>query len=379
MKIRYLLLTAYGMGGTVRTVLNQAGALAAAGHDVEVVGVLRQRRTPRLPIDPRIRLRTLVDEVADPPNRGFWDRRRARQIPKGERGIRYFDRAVERAVVAYLTELRGGLLVTTRPALNLLAARHAPPSVVRVAQEHMNFASHRRDVQRAITKWYRRLDAVVVLTRTDQADYERLLPGARVLRIPNAVRSLDQKPSEQANRIAVAAGRLVAQKGFDLLIPAFAKVAAERPDWQLRIYGDGRRKAELRALIDDLHMYNNIYLMGRTDRMDEELAKASIAVLSSRFEGLPMILIEAMAHALPVVAFDCPTGPGDVVADGVDGLLVPPEDVDGLAQGILHLIDDPPLRRKMGSAALRTATAYGPDAVNPQWESLFTELLAEAG
>jgi glycosyltransferase involved in cell wall biosynthesis len=378
-RIRYLLLTAYGMGGTVRTVLNQAGAMAAAGHEVEVVSVLRRRKTAHFAIDSRIRTRTLVDEVSEPPRDGKLLQRRARHIPRGERGIRYFNRTVEKAIVTYLAGLSDGVLVTTRPALNLLAARHVASSVVRVAQEHMNFASHRPDVQKAITRWYPRLDAVVVLTHTDQADYERLLPGTRVVRIPNAVRSLDQEPSEQTNKIVIAAGRLVPQKGFDLLIPAFAKVAAARPDWQLRIFGSGAREADLRQLIEELHMYNNVYLMGRTDRMDDELAKASIAVLSSRFEGLPMILIEAMTHAVPVVAFDCPTGPGDVVDDGVDGLLVPPEDTDALAAALLRLIDDPPLRRKMASAALRTAAAYSPDSVNPRWESLFTELPADAG
>lgn len=374
MKIRYLLLTVYGMGGTVRTVLNQASAMATAGHEVEIVSVLRRHETPRFPIDPRIRVRTLVDEVTGAPADGFRTRRRARHVPRGERGIRYFNRHVEQAVIAYLAELRDGVLVTTRPALNLLAARHAAPPVVRVAQEHMNFAAHRPDVQRAIRKWYSALDAVVVLTHTDQVDYDRLLPGTRVLRIPNAVRSLDQEPSQQTGKIVIAAGRLVVQKGFDLLIPAFGKVAAAHPDWQLRIYGGGARKAELRTLIDELHLYNHVYLMGRTDRMDDELRKASIAVLSSRYEGLPMILIEAMTHALPVVAFDCPTGPGDVVTDGVDGLLVPPEDVDGLAAGISRLIGEPPLRHAMGAAALHTAATYGPGSVNPQWESLFADL-----
>lgn len=379
MKIRYLILTAYGMGGTVRTVLNQATGMAAAGHDTEVVSVLRQRESPHFPIDPRIRLRSLVDEVGDPPTTDRRSRRRPRHIPRGEHGGRTLNRHVEQTIITYLSGLRDGVLVTTRPALNLLAARYVPRTVVRVAQEHMNFATHRRDVQKAITRWYPRLDAVVALTRTDQTDYDRLLPDTRVVRIPNAVRSLDQERSSQHNKIVIAAGRLVAQKGFDLLISAFSRVAAAHPDWQLRIYGGGGRKPSLRQLIEDLHLYNHVYLMGRTERMEKELSKASIVVLSSRFEGLPMVLLEAMSHAIPVVAFDCPTGPGEVVSDGVDGFLVPPEDVDGLADAMLRLIDDPPLRMKIGSAALLTAAAHGPDRVNPQWESLFADLLAEAG
>ncbi|MFF3821747.1 glycosyltransferase [Streptomyces bluensis] len=114
--------------------------------------------------------------------------------------------------------------------------------------------------------------------------------------------------------------------------------------------------------------------MGHTDRLDDELAKASFYVLSSRFEGLPMVMIEAMSHALPVVSFGCPTGPADVLTHGVDGLLVPPEDPDALADSMAKLMADDKLRADMGVAAVLTASSYGPDAVHPRWEALFTDL-----
>jgi glycosyltransferase involved in cell wall biosynthesis len=389
--IRYLLLHAFGTGGTIRTVINQANALTAAGHDVELVSVLRRRDEPRFPIDPRIPIRTLVDERDGhgPPHNGrlpdryrAWRRRalarrRPLRVPSGEFGIEYFNRFVESEIAGYLSGLSGGILITTRPALNILAARHADPKVIRVAQEHMNLATHRRDVRSAIARSYPRFDAVVVLTHRDCEDYRTFLPGTRILRIPNAVHSLDQVPSTHDSKIAVAAGRLFAQKGFDLLIPAFGQVVRTHPDWQLRIYGTGRKKDELRALIEEHHLYNNVFLMGHSDRLDDELAKASFFVLSSRFEGLPMVLIEAMSHALPAVSFDCPTGPADVISDGVDGLLVPPEDVDALARGMLRLVEDPELRADLGTAAVKTATDYAPGRVHPQWETLFAELLAK--
>ena len=115
--------------------------------------------------------------------------------------------------------------------------------------------------------------------------------------------------------------------------------------------------------------------MGRTDRLDEELAASSLYVLSSRFEGLPMVMIEAMTHALPIVAFDCPTGPRDVLTDGVDGLLVPPRDVDALAVALKEVVSDRRRRLEMGAAAAAAAHAYAPDVVMPMWENLFTELL----
>jgi glycosyltransferase involved in cell wall biosynthesis len=391
MKIHYMLLHAYGMGGTIRTVINQANAMVADGHDVELVSVLRRRDDACFPIDDRVRLVDLVDLRRKKAPR-LWRlhqhlAQRKRQalaarpgqyVPEGEYRAQDFNELVEQAVISYLQRLRGGVVVTTRPGLNLLAARFAPAGVVRVGQEHMNLASHRSSVQEAARQWYPQLDALVTLTNGDREEYQEFLKGTEVLCIPNAVHSLDQEPSQHTNKIVLAAGRLTKQKGYDFLIPAFAQVIERHPDWQLRIYGTGHLNDQVRRLINRWHLYNHVLLMGQTTSFDDELAKASLFVLSSRFEGLPMVMIEAMAHALPVVSFDCPTGPRDVLKDGVDGLLVPPKDVDALARALQRLVGDEPLRKELGAAAAKTAERYGPDAITPQWEALFRRLSAAA-
>ncbi|NGO13741.1 glycosyltransferase family 4 protein [Streptomyces sp. HC44] len=383
MRIRYLLLHAYGTGGTIRTVFNQANSMRAAGHDVELISVLRRRDRPRFHLDPRIPVTVLVDERdsagADRRRgRGLLTRRRTRRpprhIPRGEFGIQYFTRYVEDALVRHLRGVHGGVLVSTRPALNILAARYAPSDVVLVAQDHMNLSVYKADVRAAIARHYPRFDAVAVLTDADRQEYARILPGTRIVRIPNAVHAVRQRHTTYAAPIAVAAGRLFRQKGFDLLILAFKQAVEHHPDWQLRIYGSGERHDELRALIDEHHLYNHVLLMGTTDELDEELAKASFYVLSSRFEGLPMVMIEAMTHGLPVVSFDCPTGPAEVITDGKDGLLVPPENVDALAEAMRQLMADEGLRADMGATAAVTARSYAPEVVHPQWERLFAEL-----
>ncbi len=391
MKIRYLLLHAYGMGGTIRTVITQANAMAAAGHDVELVSVLRRRDKPHFAVDSRVRMHTLADlrpGARAPHVGGLLGRYRARRvarlaskpprhIPMTEPGRKAMNRQIELAVIRYLSELHDGIVVTTRPALNLLSAEYATGGVLRVAQEHVNFATHKEDLRAAMVRCYPRLDAVAVLTSRDREDYLRAAPGTRVVHIPNAVHSLRQKPSTCASHIAVAAGRLTPQKGFDLLIEAFGLLVEEFPDWQLRIYGTGDRHDQLRALIDEHHLYNHVLLMGRTDQLDEEMAKASMYVLSSRYEGLPMVLIEAMSHGLPVVSFDCPTGPADVITDGKEGLLVPPGDVSALATGMGRLMADEGLRARMGDAALGTVERYSPEAIRGRWTELFEDLLAE--
>lgn len=378
--IRYLLLHAYGMGSTIRTVLNQAGAMAALGHQVEVVSVVRRRRNPHFAFDPRITVTTLVDQRGgieeDSVPRKVWRRVRGKLVPPGEYASEFFTERVEKAVIDYVSTLDDGVLVTTRPALNLIAARRGSAKVVRLAQEHMNLGAYREPVRRQIIRHYGKLDAVTVLTRESQAEYRALLPGTPIVRIPNAVHAVDPRPSAQEHPVVVTAGRLVPQKGFDLLIEAFGSLAARYPKWQLRVFGTGPRRAELKAQIDALGLAEQVRLMGKTRDMEDELSGASIYALSSRFEGQPMVMIEAMTHALPVVAFDCPTGPADVLTDGVTGVLVPPQDAAGLSAALERLMADRDLRVRMGAAAAAAARVYSADAVMPVWEDLFAELLA---
>ncbi|MEV4164888.1 glycosyltransferase [Nonomuraea dietziae] len=376
MKIRYLLLHAYGTGGTIRTVLTQAGWMAEAGHDVEVVSVVRRRTGTGFAIPRGVKLSALVDQrtgIAEPRLHARMLRKlRGHVVPRGEPAAAYFTPEVEAAVARWLRGLSEGVLVTTRPALNLLAARHASGRVAMVAQEHMNFASHRQAVQRAIRRAYGRFDAVTVLTETDRADYERILPGSRIVRVPNAVHPMERALADHTSATAVAAGRLVPQKGFDLLIPAFQRATQAHQDWRLRIFGTGVKRAELAAMAEAAAP--RVELMGRSDAFHEELAASALYVLSSRFEGLPMVMIEAMAHGLPVVAFDCPTGPGEVITHDVDGVLVPPQDVGALTRAITELIEDEPRRRRLGAQAVRTVEAYSTQAVAPKWLELFNDL-----
>ncbi|GAA0944667.1 glycosyltransferase family 4 protein [Nonomuraea longicatena] len=380
MRIRYLLLHAYGLGGTIRTVVNQANAMAAAGHSVEIVSVVRRRESVAFPLDPRVTLSTLVDQRAgrlpDSVARRAWRRVRGRMVPVGEFAAGYFTERVERAVMEYVAGLDDGVLVTTRPALNLISARRGSRRVVRIAQEHMNLTAYREPVRREILRHYGRLDAVAVLTGATRDEYRSALPRTPVVRIPNAVHTVETTHSRHERPVVLAAGRLVRQKGFDLLIPAFGAATERHREWELRIFGTGPRRERLAALVEEHGLRGRVRLMGRTSSLGAEMAGASVFALSSRFEGLPMVMIEAMSHALPVAAFDCPTGPAEVLTDGSDGLLVPPEDVSGLAAALERLMGDVSLRSRMGTAAAETARSYAPDRVMPLWEDLFAELLA---
>jgi glycosyltransferase involved in cell wall biosynthesis len=387
-RIRYLILNAYAFGGTVRTVVNQANAMCA-DHDVEIVSVYRHRDEPGFKIDPRVRLTPLTDlrgngvRRTDPEGRSFRlmnkTRRFRNPFPHGHDGrFRRWDPVVDIAILRFLRSVRDGILVTTRPGLNLLSARFVSGAVIRVAQDHMNLATYRPSLRKSIIRTYPRFDAITVLTGHDLQDYQKALHGSNVRLgcIPNGVPAWQLPPAALESKVLIAAGRLVPQKGFDLLLEAFQKVSVRHPDWQLWIFGSGAGRDSLAAQIDRLGLTGRAHLKGTTGQLDKRLAEASVFVLSSRFEGLPMVLLEAMTAGLPAVAFDCPTGPAEVIRHGVTGLLAPAQDADALAAGICDLIEDPAKRKAMGAAARTASERYSMAAVRAKWEQLFADLVA---
>jgi glycosyltransferase involved in cell wall biosynthesis len=381
-RVSILLTHAYGTGGTIRTVLTLAEHLGRR-HDVEIISLLRRHERPQLPLPPGVTVTSLDDRRPRAPRplaRRLLERFPSLLIHPDDFAFAACSLWTDVLLARRLRSLAPGVLITTRPALNLLAARIAPPGVALVGQEHMNFRSHYRKLAREMRWGYRRLDALAVLTEGDQADYGRLLAEARtrVVRIPNALTELEGDRSDVANPVVIAAGRLVRQKGFDLLIEAFERVARERPGWTLRIFGSGRQRERLRRMIVDRDLSDHVHLMGRTTRLGHEFSRASIFALSSRFEGFGMVIVEAMSKGLPVVSFDCPRGPADIIDDGETGLLVPNGDTGALAAALVELIDDEPRRRRMGEAALATAARYDGEVIGRMWDELVDDLLAGA-
>ena len=149
---------------------------------------------------------------------------------------------------------------------------------------------------------------------------------------------------------------------------------ADHPGWRLRICGSGKQRRALEVRIQEKGLGGAVELAGAVDDIGEAMERASIFVLSSRWEGFPLVLLEAMSKGLAVVAADCPTGPAEIVEDGRNGLLVPARRVNGLAGGIRALIEDEALRRRCAAGALETAAQYSMDAVGDRWDALLRDL-----
>jgi glycosyltransferase involved in cell wall biosynthesis len=374
--VRIVIHNAFAMGGTVRTTLNLAEHLVRA-HEVELVSVRRHTRKTFFAHPAGVAVTVLDDLTAEP---GGVMRRVARKLPSLL--VHPEDYAYPGA--SLLTDVRlarllrrsgGHVVIATRPAYSLLVGPLARGATT-IGQEHLNFAAHRPALAADVRRGYGQLDALAVLTAGDADDYGRFLEGSgtRVVQIPNAIPPLGGGRAALEAPLVVAAGRLTRQKGFDLLIRAFAPLAERHPDWRLRIYGAGKERPALEAQIAAAGLGASVALRGATRKLGEAFAEASLFALSSRWEGFGMVIVEAMSKGLPVVSFDCPRGPADLITPGVDGELVPAEDVAAMTAALEQLILDPARRRAYGAAAVEKARAYELGAIGARWDSLLAEL-----
>ncbi|GAB2825312.1 glycosyltransferase family 4 protein [Streptomyces daliensis] len=398
MKIVFLLHNVYAIGGTIRTTLNLATALADRGHEVAIASMTRHRDKPRFAIDPRITVVPLVDDrqgssdTLDPLHG-----EPARDYPAADKRRRSYSRLSDVRARAYLGSCEADVIIGTRPGLNVYLARFGPRGALRIAQEHLRHDAHSKRLRRVLAREYRSLDALVTTTEADAEVYRTRmrLPGVRVLAVPNIV----PEPAEgnlasattpgggpdgdggdggdgDGPKVVAAAGRLAPGKRFDLLIEAFATVREKHPDWTLRIYGGGRQKRALRDLTGRLGLEDSVSLMGPRSPIEKEFAKASLVASASDAESFGMTLVEAMRCGLPVVSTDCPLGPGEIIQDGMNGRLVPTGDADALASAMIELIENGERRRGMGTAARLSAHRFDPAPILRRYELLFSELHA---
>lgn len=380
MKISFLIMNAYGMGGTVRATAHLADELSHR-HEVEIVSVFRHRDTPFLPLSNRVKLTHLVD--LRPGTKKWWRRGFAARLQRPsklfhpeERAYGNFNAQSDRALKEYLSAARTDVLITTRAGLNIAAARFAREGIVLVGQEHLHFGAHLPGLLGEIREWYPKLHAIVTLTEADRLEYSSMLEGDRTLvySIGNGLPETARPQSRLDNRLIVAAGRLVKVKGYDRLLDVFAKVVEKRPDWKLRIYGDGTEADKLSRRARALRLHNNVAFMGSTADMENVLAKASLHVVTSRFEGFGMTIVEAFAAGVPVVSFDCPQGPREIITSGQDGVLVPDGDIDAFANALLSLMDDQDELRRLAAGGLETVRRYRISEIADRWDKIFTDL-----
>lgn len=236
-----------------------------------------------------------------------------------------------------------------------------------VCVEHMHFDQPSRLWAMLRRLLYKRAVKVVCLTSDDLQDYRRL--GVNAVKIMNPLTTDVKALSAREAKVFVAVGRLELQKGFDLLIQAFSAVICRHPDAKLKIYGAGSQKEELEALIVSLGLMGVVTLCGARQDISSAYSQADFFVLSSRYEGFGLVIVEAQAHGLPVISYDCPRGPSEIITHRKNGLLVNNGSVEALAEGMLELVNDRSLCDRMVAAGFENIERFSHSSIYEEWST----------
>lgn len=264
--------------------------------------------------------------------------------------------------------------------LSLLAARGLGIPIIvseRIDPRHHDIGRAWTILRRLI---YPSASALVVQTEAVRLWADDVVTSARVAVIPNPLRPVSITPIPAGERECeiVALGRLVSQKGFDVLIRAFAMLADDYPAWRLTIVGEGPERPVLQTLVDTFGLADRIDLPGRMSDPSPRVAAAAIFALSSRYEGFPNALLEAMSHGCACVATRCDSGPAELIIDGQSGRLVPVADVLAMAESLADLMDDGALRSRLGRQAECAVERFAMSTVLSAWDRVFTMVNASS-
>lgn len=380
MKIAYYLPSLQTPGGLERIITFKANYFAEHFEDYSITIITSEQvgNAPYFPLSSKVR-HIDIDVPFD------WPYNQSRLTKLIKYPFRYSK--FKKKLTQTLLELDVDITISTlRRELNFINS--IPDRSVKIGEFHVTRNSYQAQAIKSRNpiikilkdKWAKtflrnlsKLTKLVILTYEEEANWPEL---KNTIIIPNPIIIPSTGTTKGEYKQVIAVGRYMPQKGFDLLIDSWAIVTQKHPSWKLCIYGEGMRQ-ELQTQIDKLGLTKTCILEHTVPNINDKYCESSIFVLSSRFEGFGMVIIEAMACGVPPVSFDCPCGPRDIIKDSVDGLLVQCGNIEQLAEKISYLIEHENIRKEMGRQALINVQRYQMENIAVQWEKLFESLLKE--
>ena len=373
MRIIYCLAGTFNSGGMERIVINKANWLAKNGYEVTIVTTEQNGRSDFFHLDSRVKRVDLDILYSETNSYSFLKKASARRRLMKEH---------KKRLEHLLNEIRPDIVVSTFG--NEVGFLHSIKDGSRkVAEIHFSrwyrMQLNRKGIWRQIDRYLTRKDYEVVryydkfvcLTFEDRENWSGL---TNVEVIPNFIEQTNLSPALLDTKSMIAVGRMSYQKGYDRMIEAWRHVADKFPDWKLNIFGGGELRGELETQIKRANLSDVVELHEPSSAIMSEYSKNSALVLSSHYEGLPMVLLEAMSVGLPLISFDCQCGPKDIIEPEKNGLLVRDGDVRGLANAIIKIIEDSNFRKRLGGNSLEKSRLYAKDEVMARWIRLFEEL-----
>lgn len=379
MKLIYCTHSTYNPGGMERVLLNKVTYLSQLpGWEVSVVTTDQHQRPPFYPFPEKVRMTDLEINYSEDNEKGAW---------KKITGYLRKRKEHKRKLTALLLKEKPDIVVSLYPSESSFIPDIKDGSK-KVLELHYCKFFRLQYGRKGLLGWIdklrtrqdeqivRRFDKFVVLTNEDRG-YWGNLPNIEV--IPNAAMHVSDTYSDVMNKRVIAVGRLDYQKGFDRLIQAWQLVqhTGKFTDWKLDIFGQGEWQEMLQQMIDKAELQNTVCLNRPTKQIGEEYVKSDMLVMSSNYEGFPMVMIEAMACGLPVVSFDYKCGPKDIIQTGINGLLVPNGDIQALADAMMKVMEDEAYRKMLSLNARKVVDTYSEQAVMSQWIRLFTSITAK--
>ena len=379
MKIIYCTHSTYNPGGMERVLYNKVKYLSEQMHwDVTVVTTDQHNRPPFYPFPKSVRMVDLGINYSEDNVKGAFGKI-CGYLKKRKKHRKLLEEL--------LTKEKADIVVSLYPSESSFIPdiKDGSKKVLEIHYcKFFRLQYGRKGLLGAIDRWrtwqderiVRRFDKFVVLTNEDR-EYWGKLPNIEV--IPNAAMFVADRYSDVSNKRVIAVGRLDYQKGFDRLINAWEIVhkSGKYNDWRLDIFGQGEWKDMLQGMIDEKGLSSSAFINKPTKNIGREYSESSMLVMSSNYEGFPMVMIEAMACGLPVVAFDFKCGPKDIISDGENGLIIRNGDIKALAEGMMRLMEDTENRKRMSLNARKIVDTYSEKAVMDKWIGLFNNLTAK--
>lgn len=377
-KIVYCTPALYSAGGTERVVSVKANYFAEhLGYDVTIIVTEGNKGNSFFPLSDKVKVVNFGLGFEDLWNKPFLKKIYLYLVKQ---------RKYKRLLTRELLRIQPDITITTlRREINFI--HEIKDGSRKIGELHLSRANYRgvedresSSIKSLFSKWWKkdvisnlqRLDKFVVLNENAVLEWPEL---DNVTMIPDPLPlKMEEKSVLQSKRI-VTIGRYSYEKGYDFLLRIWALVEKKYPDWQLNVYGMGDPTPYVK-LMDELSVDpRRCHLNSSLVDVESEYLRSSILVQPSRTEGFGLVLVEAMACGLPVVAFDCENGPRSLIEDGEDGFLIPPYDVESFADRLMQLMDDEKLRTKMGEKGLMKSQQYHISKIASQWEQLFDELM----